>query len=238
MGRHSPGTPSRLQGQQGLGLHFGQEAQCLLPGPVDPAPQGSPENRGEGSGKIAEVVLTDRGLSSCQALSWADTGVLSTLFPSPQQPEGDLSQDTHVPLLTAFHSSSLRKWEILLVAHRPCTTCPITSCPLCLPLIPLLPSFQPQRSHCFLQHAVYTPAPGPLHMLSLCLKQSSPIYPHGSFFGSLRSQLKCHLLRRPSLTSSFQRLSPYSSFSVLFITTDSLSPQLEHKHQEEEDIMP
>ena len=54
MGRHLLGTPSRLQGQQGLGLHFGQEARCLLLGPLDPAPLGSPENRGERSGKTAK----------------------------------------------------------------------------------------------------------------------------------------------------------------------------------------
>lgn len=54
---HLPGTPSLLQGQQGLGFHFGQEAQCLLLGPEDHAPQGSPENRGEGSGKRAIVVI-------------------------------------------------------------------------------------------------------------------------------------------------------------------------------------
>ena len=56
-GRHLPGTPSRLQGQQGLGLHFGQEAQCPLLGLQDRAPQGSPENRGEGSRIIAVVVI-------------------------------------------------------------------------------------------------------------------------------------------------------------------------------------
>jgi hypothetical protein len=43
-GKHLPGTPSRLQDLQGLDLHFGQEAQCHLMGPEDPAHQGSPEN--------------------------------------------------------------------------------------------------------------------------------------------------------------------------------------------------
>lgn len=56
-GRHLPGAPSRLQGQQDLGLHFGQEVQCPLLGLQDHAPQGSPENSGEGSGIIAAVVI-------------------------------------------------------------------------------------------------------------------------------------------------------------------------------------
>lgn len=70
MGRHLPGTPSRLRGQQGPGLRFGQEAQCLLLGPQGRVPQGSPENRGEGSGKIEiAVVLIYGDFSSRQAWS-------------------------------------------------------------------------------------------------------------------------------------------------------------------------
>lgn len=227
MGRHSPGTPSRLQGQQGLGLRFGQEAQCLLLGPVDPAPPGSPENRGKGSGKIAKVVLTDRGLSSCLALSWVNSAVLATLCPSPQQPEGHLSQGTHIPLLTTLHSFQLtHEMGNPPDSPQPCTTCPITSCPLCLLLTPSLPSFQPHRSHRFLQHAAHTPAPGPLHMLF-------PL--PGTLFPSIPTWLLPQVSASisPSQEAFLEQLisAAHSLLPLLCAihATDSLSPQLQEK---------
>lgn len=58
----------------------------------------------------------------------------------------------------------------------------------------------------------------------------SPYIPTWLLLTSLRS----HLLRRPSLISSFQLLSlPTPPFSVLFITPDFLFPQLKHKLQEQ-----
>lgn len=113
------------------------------------------------------------------------------------------SLPAHIPLGLPPHLLKKRfSWQ----PTRSCTT--MLSSP---PTHPRLTPLQPHGpAHCFLQPQDFAHAvPSAWHTLP-------PRHPHGSSLTAFRPQLKCHLLRRPSLACLFQRLSPSPLYSALF----------------------